>query len=269
MKVIRFYDETGRIGYGCEHADQTVTRLDGNIPDGFTDTRMEVKPQKILSPVAPAAIFGIGLNYHAHAEETKMELPRYPVVFAKNLAAVCHPGDPILLPRSCMDPPQVDYEAELAVVIGKPAKNVSEAEALNYVAGYTIANDVSARRWQKHAGAGQWVRGKSFDTFCPLGPRLITPEDMPYPQQVRIRCFLNQNLMQDSGKADMIYSVARLITYLSESTTLLPNTVILTGTPGGVGFVRKPPVYLAPGDTVEVDIEGIGRLINPVELEEL
>jgi len=166
-----------------------------------------------------------------------------------------------------MEPPEVDYETELAVVIGRAAKDVDTAEALHYVLGYTAANDVSARRWQGKRGAGQWVRGKSFDTFCPLGPELVTPDELEDPQNLRLTCVLNGQVMQDANTSDMIFPVAELISYLSSGATLLPGTVILTGTPSGVGFTRKPPVFLMPGDTVEVSVEGIGTLRNPVELQ--
>lgn len=182
----------------------------------------------------------------------------------KNPAAVAHPGDPVVIPDSCMNPLQTDYEAELAVVIGKSVKNISADDALNYVFGYTAANDVSARRWQKHGGAGQWVRGKSFDTFCPLGPELVTADEIPDPQTLGIKCLLNNKVMQDGHTSDMIFSVAELIRHLSQDMTLVPGTVILTGTPSGVGFVRNPPVYLKPGDKVQVRIEGIGTLSNVV-----
>jgi len=162
-------------------------------------------------------------TYREHARETGADLPKYPVLFMKNPAAVNHPGDPIVLEQSCMEPPEVDYEAELAVVIGKPAKDVPAAKAFDYVAGYTAANDVSARRWQKHAGAGQWVRGKSFDTFCPLGPELITPDEIPDPQTLQLKCILNNEIMQDSNTSDMIFPVPELIEYLSGGMTLLPG----------------------------------------------
>ena len=217
--------------------------------------------------MVPPAIFGIGLNYHEHAKETGMEAPKYPVVFMKNPAAIANPEDPILLHPACMQPPEVDYEAELAVVIGQAAKDVSTADALGYVLGYTAANDVSARRWQGRRGSGQWVRGKSFDTFCPLGPELVTADELQDPQNLRIACALNGQVMQDANTADMIFPVAELIAFLSNGVTLLPGTVILTGTPSGVGFTRKPPVYLMPGDTVNVTLEGIGMLSNPVELQ--
>ena len=163
-----------------------------------------------------------------------------------------------------MNPLQVDFEVELAVVIGRAAKNISAAKALDYVLGYTIGNDVSARRWQKHGGGGQWVRGKSFDTFCPLGPELVTKDLVPDPQQLRLQCCLNGELMQDANTADMIFSVAELIEYLSDSMTLLPGTVIMSGTPSGVGFARQPPVFLKPGDSLELTIDNLGTLCNPV-----
>jgi 2-keto-4-pentenoate hydratase/2-oxohepta-3-ene-1,7-dioic acid hydratase in catechol pathway len=144
---------------------------------------------------------------------------------------------------------------------------VSAAHALDHVAGYTIANDVSARRWQKHAGGGQWVRGKSFDTFCPLGPVLVTADEITDPQTLQVKSILNNDVMQNANTSDMIFSVAELIEYLSDSTTLLPGTVILTGTPSGVGFVRKPPVYLNAGDTIEIEIDRIGSLTNTVVAE--
>ena len=267
MRIIRFYDADQRICWGNLRSEGTVALLSGSLAEGFRDTGKTVTVRKQLSPLQPAAIFCIGLNYHQHAAETGMELPRYPVLFMKNPASVTHPEDPIFLPRTCMDPPQVDYEAELAVVIGRPAKNVTVADALDYVAGYTAGNDVSARRWQKHAGGGQWVRGKSFDTFCPLGPVLVTADEIDDPQALRVQSLLNNEIMQDASTSDMIFGVAELIAYLSESTTLLPGTVILTGTPSGVGFVRKPPVFLKPGDTIEVAIEHIGNLKNTVAAE--
>ncbi len=267
MHIIRFYDEDGIICYGNRHVDGAVTRLQGRWPDSFTDTGNPARVKKLLAPLQPAAILCIGLNYHQHAGETGMQLPQYPVLFMKNPGALAHPDDPIVLPPSCMEPMQVDYEAELAVVIGRTAKNVRAANALDHVAGYTIANDVSARRWQKHAGGGQWVRGKSFDTFCPLGPGMVTADEITDPQTLQVKSILNKEIMQNANTSDMIFSVAQLIEYLSEGTTLLPGTVILSGTPSGVGFVRKPPVYLKPGDTIEVEIERIGNLTNTVAAE--
>ena len=161
----------------------------------------------------------------------------------------------------------MDYEAELAVVIGKAAKNVTRENALSHVLGYTCANDVSARDWQKEGGGSQWCRGKSFDTFCPLGPWLVTPDEIPNPNALHISTKVNGETLQDSSTGDMIFDVATLIEFLSGSTTLLPGTVILTGTPSGVGMARTPPRWLQAGDTVTVEIEKIGALTNPVTEE--
>jgi len=264
MRIIRFVDENGQIRYGHDCHDGEATLLAGNIFESIQSTGRRAAVIKLLAPVQPSAILCIGLNYLQHARETHAELPQYPVLFMKNPAALNHPNDPILLPPSCLDPLQVDFEVELAVIIGKAAKDVSAARAFDYVLGYTIGNDVSARRWQKYAGGGQWVRGKSFDTFCPLGPELVTTDLIPDPQQLRLQCFLNGEIMQDANTSDMIFSVAELIEYLSGGMTLLPGTVILSGTPSGVGFARKPPVYLKPGDNLKLEIDNLGTLCNPV-----
>ncbi|UCD83012.1 MAG: fumarylacetoacetate hydrolase family protein [Desulfobacterales bacterium] len=264
MKIIRFLDEQERICYGHRYEGGIATLLEGQLPEELKDTGKKIAVKKLLAPIAPTAILCIGLNYHQHAEETGFEIPKYPALFLKNPAALNHPADPIVLPATCIDPPQVDYEAELAVVIGKPAKNVSVTEALSYVKGFTLANDISARRWQKHAGAGQFARSKSFDTFCPLGPVLVTPDEIPDPQKIQLRCMLNGEIMQEAHTSDMIFSVAEIITYLSTDMTLLPGSVILTGTPSGVGYTRNPPVFLKPGDVVKVSASDIGTLKNPV-----
>lgn len=180
--------------------------------------------------------------------------------------AVQNPGDPILLPTH-LPSTKVDYECELAVVIGKSCKNVSRARALEYVLGYTCANDVSARDWQSEWGGSQWCRGKTFDTFCPLGPVLVTTDEVPDPNALDIQSVLNGQTMQHSNTEDMIFDVPTLIEFLSGSTRLPAGTVILTGTPSGVGFARKPPVYLQDGDTISVQIDGIGTLSNPVKRE--
>jgi 2-keto-4-pentenoate hydratase/2-oxohepta-3-ene-1,7-dioic acid hydratase in catechol pathway len=159
---------------------------------------------------------------------------------------------------------KVDYEGELGVVIGRPCKNVSPDEALSYVLGYVAANDVSARDWQKEKGGGQFCRGKSFDTFCPVGPCLVTMDEVPDPSNLTLRTFVNQDIMQESSTSDMIFNIPTLISFLSGSTTLLPGTLILTGTPSGVGEARDPRRFLVPGDEVSVEIEGIGILTNPV-----
>ncbi len=264
MKIIRFLDEQERICYGHRYENGIATLLEGQLLGELKDTGKQIAVKKLLAPIAPTAFLCIGLNYHQHAAETGFEIPKYPALFFKNPAALNHPADPIVLPASCIDPPQVDYEAELAVVIAKTAKNVSATEALSYVKGYTLANDVSARRWQKHAGAGQFARSKSFDTFCPLGPVLVTPDDIPDPQKLQLKCRLNDEVMQDTHTSDMIFTVAEIIAYLSTGMTLLPGSVILTGTPSGVGYTRNPPVFLKSGDVVAVSSEVIGTLNNPV-----
>jgi 2-keto-4-pentenoate hydratase/2-oxohepta-3-ene-1,7-dioic acid hydratase in catechol pathway len=188
------------------------------------------------------------------------------VLFFKNPASVQNPCDPIDLPR-WLASAKVDYECELAVVIGRRCKNVSRANALGCVLGYTCANDVSARDWQKEGGGSQWCRGKSFDTFCPLGPVLVTPDEIANPNALRISTKVNGETLQDSSTSDMIFDVPTLIEFLSGSTTLLPGTVILTGTPSGVGMARTPPRWLRAGETVTVEIEKIGALTNPVAEE--
>jgi 2-keto-4-pentenoate hydratase/2-oxohepta-3-ene-1,7-dioic acid hydratase in catechol pathway len=266
MKIIRFEDSAGRVMLGGQHADGSVTELEGDLFGDLRDTGRPAEPARLLAPVEPAALLCIGLNYRRHAAEGGQEAPQWPVLFMKTPSAVQHPGAPIVLPRQLRSD-KVDYECELAVVIGRPCKNVSRDEALDYVLGYTCANDVSARDWQLQQGGGQWCRGKTFDTFAPLGPCLALAEDIPNPNALAIKTVLNDQVMQDWTTEDMIFDVPALIEFLSGSTTLLPGTVILTGTPHGVGGARKPPVFLQPGDTITVSIEGIGELTNPVEAE--
>ncbi len=264
MRISRFMDLEGCIHYGLLEDGGKAELLEGGLFSGLYQTGESVAVAKLLAPLIPINIFCIGLNYHAHAAETGQQVGEHPVVFMKATNSLNHPGEPIVLPACCERGPEVDYEAELAVVIGREGKNIPEAEALEYVLGYTCANDVSARRWQKHSGGGQWVRGKSFDTFCPLGPALVTADEIPDPQNLHVRCMLNGTLMQESNTSDMIFPVARLIAELSRDITLLPGTVILTGTPQGVGVARKPPLFLSGGDVVTIEIEGIGDLVNPV-----
>ena len=256
--------------FGREVEPGKAMLLQGDPLRGLRETGRLVRPARLFAPLpgTPPAIFGIGLNYREHTREFAAAPPRYPVVFLKNPASVNDPGSPVVIPRICADPPQVDYEAELAVVLARAARDVAESDALEYVLGYTAANDVTARVWQKQAGGGQWVRGKSFDTFCPLGPALVTRDQVPDPQDLWIRTRLNGRVVQEAHTSEMLFPVARLIAYLSQGTTLLPGTVILTGTPGGVGAGRIPPVFLSPGDLLEIEIQGIGRLVSPVAAEE-
>ena len=266
MQIIRYQDPLGDIFYGARQGDGSVRRIEGDIFDIYavTDERAEV--EKVLAPVMPTTLFCVGLNYRRHAEETHAPIPQFPVLFVKTINTVQHPGDPILLPRTLRSD-EVDYEAELAVVIGKQCRNVPRERALEYVLGYTCANDVSARDWQKQWGGGQWTRGKTFDTFAPLGPCLVTADEIPNPNDLRLRCIVGGEVLQDWTTADMIFDVPRLIEFISGSTTLYPGTVILTGTPHGVGMARIPPRWLHPGETVTVEIDGIGALTNPVEEE--
>lgn len=263
MKIIRFQDAQGEIRHGCQRDDQSTTLIEGNIYDKFRDTGQPAAVDKLLAPIAPADIFCIGLNYIRHAQEGNKSVPEHPVVFSKSTAVVQHPDGPIILPRHLRSD-KVDFECELAVVIGKECKNASRGDALQHVLGYTCANDVSARDWQLQWGGGQWCRGKTFDTFAPLGPCLVTTDEIPDPNRLQIKTILNGEVMQDWTTEDMIFDVPRLIEFLSGSTTLLPGTVILTGTPHGVGMARKPPVFLKPGDLVTIEIEKIGTLTNPV-----
>lgn len=207
----------------------------------------------------PGKLICIGLNYRDHAAESKMAIPEKPVVFSKFSSAVIAPGEPVVLPRQSK---QVDYEAELAVIIGRRAKNVSADRAYDYVLGYTAFNDVSARDFQ--FADGQWQRGKSCDTFAPMGQTIITTDTIPDPHKLSIKLTLNGKTMQNSNTDQMIFSVPRLIEFLSETITLEAGDVIATGTPSGVGFARNPPVFLKAGDEMEVLIEGMGGLGNPV-----
>ena len=268
MKIIRFLDKSNREQLGRQHEGSKVTRIEGELLGEFRDTGEAVEVKKLLAPIEPADFLCIGLNYMKHALEGGMAVPKFPMLFMKSSTAVQNPGDPIVVPRRLRSD-KVDYEAELAVVIGKACKNVSRERALDYVLGYTCANDVSARDWQQEWGGGQFCRGKTFDTFAPLGPCLVTRDEIANPNALAIRTTLNGQVMQDASTDDMIFDVPRVIEFLSGSTTLRPGTVILTGTPSGVGFARKPPVWLKAGDTVSVEIEGIGTLTNPVVEEQI
>ena len=258
-----------RIRAGGERTTHAVVEEDGyRVIGGGIFGRIEVTGERIpasqatlLAPVDPPQVVAIGLNYRKHAQETNMPLPSAPVVFVKTCNAVAGPGDDIVLPA--MAPAEVDYEAELVIVIGRKAKNVPEAQALDYVLGYTCGNDVSARDCQLRLDR-QWARGKSFDTFAPIGPWIVTDLD---GDRLDIRLTLNGVEMQHSNTADMVFGCRQLVSYLSRCMTLLPGSIIMTGTPSGVGMARKPPVWLRAGDTVTVAIEGIGALTNKVTNE--
>lgn len=216
-------------------------------------------PHDGLPFARPSKIVCVGLNYRDHASESKMELPAAPLLFAKWPNALVGHGAPIVLPRQARE---TDYEAELGVVVGRGGRNIAVEDALDHVAGYVCANDVSSRDVQ--FADGQWTRGKSFDTFCPVGPELVPADRIADPQALRIRCLLNGEALQDGTTANMIFSVSEVIAYVSEGIELVDGDLILTGTPAGVGFARKPPVFLQEGDEVSVEIEGVGTLTNPV-----
>ncbi len=217
---------------------------------------------KLLAPVPrPGKVLCVGLNYADHAKESGQQPPPEPVLFNKLLTAVSAPGDPIVLPRVSKE---VDYEAELVVVIGRKGRYIAEADARQYIAGYAVGHDVSARDWQLRKPGGQWLLGKTFDTFAPFGPQLVTADEVGDPGNLRIQLRLNGKTMQDSTTAQLIFTVDQLVAYVSQVCTLLPGDIIFTGTPPGVGAARKPPVFLQPGDIVEVEIEKLGILRNPV-----
>ena len=217
---------------------------------------------ELLAPIPdPQKVICIGLNYADHARESGAAPPPEPVLFNKFPTAVVGPEAAIVLP-SCSD--QVDYEAELVVVIGRGGKNIAREQALSHVAGYCPGHDVSARDWQLKKPGGQWLLGKSFDTFAPFGPALVTADEAGDPGRLRIQMRVNGQTLQDSNTNQLIFPIDQLIAYISQVCTLLPGDVIFTGTPPGVGMARKPPIFLKPGDVAEVEVEGLGVLRNPV-----
>lgn len=270
MKICRFVSSNGEEFYGLYNPSQPdeAVVMEGDLYGEKRVTDRVEKIKRYLPPVEPVTIFALGMNYGKHALETGAKLPFIPVVFMKAITSAIGHRESILLPAA--GPEQVDYEGELAIVIGKKGKNIRPSDVYDYVLGYTCANDVSARDWQMDKARGQkgqWVRGKSFDTFCPMGPALVTKEDVPNPNGLRLKTFLNDRLVQETSTNDMIFKLEGIISDLSRSVTLLPGTVILTGTPEGVGYTRQPPLFLRDGDEVVVDIENIGRLSNAVRYE--
>jgi len=267
MRIVRFLcGGKVHLGRQLDAGAHTALRIDGDLLGSWRVTDEQLKIDKLLAPLVPTDILCIGLNYREHAAEGGFSLPQNPMLFIKAGNTLNNPFDPIPIPRRSSE---IDYECELAFVIGKTAKHVSREKALEYVLGYTAANDVSSRDWQREAklGGGQFARGKSFDGFCPLGPALVTPDEIPNPNQLRIRTLLNGKVMQDSSTADMIFDVPALIESLSSTMTLRPGDIVLTGTPQGVGAARKPPIWMRPGDTVIVEVEKIGSLENPITRE--
>ena len=265
MRIIRFLSG-GQTFLGQSAEANRARILEGPLSGDLRLTDRILPIEKLLAPLIPTDILCIGLNYREHAAESGSAIPENPMLFIKASNTLANPFDPIWIPRRSK---QVDYECELAVVIGKDAHHVPRERALEYVLGYTAANDVSARDWQreKSLGGGQFARGKSFDAFCPLGPCIVTRDEIPNPNQLRLKTLLNGQVMQDHTTADMIFDVPALIESLSSTMTLRAGSVILTGTPQGVGFARTPPVWMKDGDTCVVEIEKIGRLENPVRNE--
>lgn len=259
MRIARFETPERQILTGRMVDEQTAQPLRGDLFNAPNFDAETVAISRLLAPIQPPNIFAIGRNYAAHIAETGAAAPEKPLIFMKPTTAVIGPGDPILLPAPAPD--EVDFEAELVIVIGQTARNVSPAEALDYVLGYTCANDVSARDCQRNDK--QWPRAKGFDTFCPLGPWIVTPDEID-PNDAQVTSRLNGETMQNASTAQMIHDCRNLISYVSHQFTLLPGTLILTGTPEGVGFARKPPIFLQAGDAIEIEVKGIGVLKNPV-----
>lgn len=240
--------------------NQVLALVRQAIDSGNAVTAGTLEEIRLLAPVPdPRKVICIGLNYKDHAEESGLKIPTEPVVFNKFPTAVTGHNSPILLPPTSSE---VDYEAELVIVIGKPGRDIAKSQAMEHVAGYTAGHDVSARDWQIKKDGKQWLMGKSFDTFAPMGPALVTADEVPNPHNLAIHFRLNGETMQDSTTGQMIFRVEELVAYVSQVCTLETGDVIFTGTPPGVGFARKPPVFLKPGDTCEVEIEKLGVLRN-------
>lgn len=264
MKFARFTTSRHPEGvYAAVDEAGKIEILQGGLfdpPEKTGETVCGCEIERFLPPIDPPNILALGRNYREHAAETADELPKAPLLFIKATTALCGHGDNIVIPA--VAPSKVDYEAELVAIIGRKARNVSQESALDYVFGYTCGHDVSARDCQQNDG--QWARAKSFDTFAPMGPYVVTGLD---PSDLRIQMRVNGETLQDQSTKDMVFNVAYLVSYLSHSMTLLPGTAIFTGTPSGVGIARNPPVLLKPGDMCEVEVEGIGILRNPVVAE--
>lgn len=256
----RFQDASGAVSYGMQQPDSSFTYAEGCPFQGtLKDTGRKATVAKHLAPVDPADIICIGLNYRSHADELKLPYPKNPVVFIKPKTCATGNFAEVAKPRISE---AMDYEVELAIVIGRECRDVTVDAALEYVLGYTCANDLSTRDWQKRPdlAGSQWCRSKMFDGFSPLGPVVSTKDEIPDPHTLRVQTFVNGKQLQDARTNDLIFNVPQIISFLSIGTTLKPGTVILTGTPFGVAEGRKPQPYLQPGDKVVVEIEKIGRL---------
>ncbi|KAK4457988.1 hypothetical protein QBC42DRAFT_234997 [Cladorrhinum samala] len=276
-RLVRFLARDGRTYYGDAILPRGVTDISKasqariirgsifgshNVTDEVADIRLLLAP---LAPEDVRTVRCLGLNYEAHAKESKMPIPQYPIVFYKPFTSLSGPTDPIPVHPLAQQGTGLDYECELVAVIGKACADVSESSALDHVLGYAVGNDVSHRDWQLKRGGGQWSLGKGFDGWAPYGPGIVSTDLIKDPQRLGIRTRLNGQTVQDSNTGDMIFSVAKTIAFLSQGTTLLPGDVIFTGTPQGVGMGRNPQVWLKNGDTVEVELEGVGTCTNKVE----
>lgn len=280
QRLVRFLSNDGAIYYG-----------DAILPTGVTDARQaksarvisgdifgahkvedKVVPiAKLLSPLAPEAVSTarfLGLNYRKHAIETNMPVPKYPILFYKPSTSLAGPEDDIIVPRLAqVEDNRIDYECELVIVIGKKCRDVSEAEAPNYVLGYSLGNDVSQRTWQLQLGGSQWGIGKMFDTWAPFGPAIVSPEVVGATDQLEISTTLNGQVVQKESTGDMIFSVAQAVSFLSQGSTLLPGDVIFMGTPSGVGMGRSPQIWLKDGDLVEMSLSNVGTIRNVVRYQ--
>ncbi|KAF2433298.1 hypothetical protein EJ08DRAFT_647359 [Tothia fuscella] len=278
-RLVRFLAKDGRTYYGDAILPAGITDIgkarQARVIRGSPFTTHEVTDQvedvrMLLSPLARDDIKTVrclGLNYAEHARESKMPIPKYPILFYKPVTAVSGPFDPIPVPSQAQEAPSLDYECELVTVIGKAAYNVSAANALDYVLGYAIGNDVSNRIWQAERGGGQWSLGKGFDGWAPMGPGIASKDLIKDPNNLRISTKVNGKTVQDNSTKDMIFNVRDTIAFLSQGTTLLPGDLIFTGTPQGVAMGQKSPNWLKEGDVVEVSLEGVGTCVNKVEYE--
>lgn len=279
MRIARF-EHDGSIRLGVVEGD-VVADLGGSTgiptdvafllesPDWLAEVRsaaaaaprLALRDVRLAAPlVRPPEFLAVGLNYADHIAETAQERPAFPKIFNKQISCITGPTDPIVVPTAAPD--QVDYEGELGVVIGRRGRNITEADALSFVAGYLVVNDVSVRDWQR--ASPTMTMGKSWDTHGPIGPWLVTADEVPDPQALRVRTWVDDELRQDASTGDMLNGVAELVVFLSRAMTLLPGTIIATGTPAGVGAAMKPPGFVRAGQTVRVEIDGIGILRNPV-----
>ncbi len=253
---------SGDVRWACSDNSKDFYLLNGSM-ESFTETNEVVTPKEILPPVVPPAIYVIGYNYAKDVERARAEAGPHPVVVMKAASTVIANGGSIHLPDSTISE-QIDYEGELAIVIGKQARDVPADSASEYILGYTIANDLTARDLQHSGAGGQWVRAKNFDTFCPIGPAIVTADSLDLANGLRIRTWLNKEIRQEDTTASMLFTIEELVAHLSKSNTLLPGTVILTGTPAGTGKQQDPPTYLKSGDSITIGIDGIGVLKNTV-----